>query len=774
MKQMKHTPILFVLMAAAAVAQRPDPLTLQGPERIRVKAGQVETVSFLVFNPGPGDANVDFDVNLTGPPNSAAATVLLPAVQKLAEGAFAAIPVEIRGSRAGEYQLKAAARSREIPRPAQLTVPVEVEDGPRIYKMTVSPAAIRVGESAMVQFGLVLTGEDLPHTVPVEGPGRMMFQLNDDGRGPDNEAGDGIYRGEVEVSARGMSPGQCLEYRGIVGMERTRVARLCATALPVGIADRSAETVFEPAGQGPVLRDEIAVIFKEGTPESVRIAVAASVGGTIVGTIPRIQGAQVRLQPAPRTYEDLLAKVRMLAGRPGVKEADVHGTAETQGMALNDTDIGKQWHLTKVRADQAWLVSRGKGQLIGIVDTGVRYLHDDLVGRVVKGYDYRSNDPDPFDEHGHGTLVAGIAAAHGNNGTGVAGVAWEGRVFAPRVLATKNNRNGNVAAGMIQAMDSGARIVNASLSSDKKLWVCSAAEDLAESGYVLVAAAGNYNSSERVYPAGCGSGVVAVGNLTSSDKRNGSSNFGAWVGLAAPGTSIHSTLPVGQPCTLCGGPYGVGSGTSAAAPVVAGTMALMVARDSKVHRTELIDRLYRTTAPLPDDTKGFFANGRVDAFEAVFNGSFESGLDWWKKTGMAVSFTGLGTKIKPVDRKSMAVMMVSPIIGKTASIRTEFAYPQAKSPGITVEARVALVAPVLNPGAKLTMVIKRDGGVFTYALADAEDLLQPSSVKGMNWNGWKYVSVYIPTCDKVEISFHLTDGGSGNWAFAVIDQVELF
>ncbi len=237
--------------------------------------------------------------------------------------------------------------------------------------------------------------------------------------------------------------------------------------------------------------------------------------------------------------------------------------------APNDPRYPEQWHLPSVSAPKAWDATTGSsGVTIAVIDTGVDYNHQDLKGKCVAGYNFVDRTTDPMDDHGHGTHVAGIAAAFGDNSTGVAGMDWKARIMPIKVLdAQGSGYDSDVAAGIRFATDRGAEVINMSLGSPDYSYTITEAVSYAHGkGVTMVAASGN-EASGVSYPAACDH-VIAVGALDSNDSLAYFSNRGAALDLTAPGVSILSTFHGG---------YQKMSGTSMASPVVAGCASLVLA-----------------------------------------------------------------------------------------------------------------------------------------------------------------------------------------------------
>ena len=135
----------------------------------------------------------------------------------------------------------------------------------------------------------------------------------------------------------------------------------------------------------------------------------------------------------------------------------------------NDPRYPEQWHLPSISAPGAWDVTVGSSQVtIAVIDTGVDYTHVDLASKCVAGYNFVGHNSNPMDDHGHGTHVAGIAAAIGNNGTGVSGVDWSARIMPIKVLNSQGSGyDSDVAAGIRYAADHGADVINMSLGSSQ-------------------------------------------------------------------------------------------------------------------------------------------------------------------------------------------------------------------------------------------------------------------------------------------------------------------
>lgn len=272
-----------------------------------------------------------------------------------------------------------------------------------------------------------------------------------------------------------------------------------------------------------------------------------------------------------------------------VPAAAVAGLRAAPGVAAVELDLevaahdyANVWGAMRVGAPEvhngAWVGNGeqprpidGRGVRMAVLDTGVDYRHPDLMHAYRGGYDFVNNDNDPWDDQWHGTHVAGTIAA-GINGFGAAGVAPGVELYALKVLSSTGSGS---YSGIISAIDwsinNNMQVLNLSLGSsgDPGTTVRQAFDRAEAAGLVVIASAGNAGSGADTvsFPAKYDS-VIAVASTTTTDARSSFSSTGPTVELAAPGSSIYSTVP--------GGGYGTSSGTSMAAPHAAGVAALVL------------------------------------------------------------------------------------------------------------------------------------------------------------------------------------------------------
>ncbi|MBC7543686.1 MAG: S8 family serine peptidase [Candidatus Sericytochromatia bacterium] len=259
---------------------------------------------------------------------------------------------------------------------------------------------------------------------------------------------------------------------------------------------------------------------------------------------------------------------------------------------VNDSQYGQLWGFAKAQVPAAWDKTTGRADvLVAVIDSGVDDTHPDLKnGQIVRGPDLVENDNVPQDEFGHGTHVAGTIAATANNSLGVAGMAYGCKVLAVRVLGKDGSGSlADVADGIIKAQQLGAKVINLSLGGTESEQVLEQAVDkVSAAGTLVVAAAGNSNTTQPSYPAGYKS-VLAVGATDQKDQRASFSNYGANTTIAAPGVSILSTSA---------GVYKSMSGTSMASPHVAAAAALLFSLKPSATAAEVRQALVSSGDPV--------------------------------------------------------------------------------------------------------------------------------------------------------------------------------
>ena len=317
------------------------------------------------------------------------------------------------------------------------------------------------------------------------------------------------------------------------------------------------------------------------------------------------------LQFATFETDDVTGFIKKISTDPYIRYANPvvvgHGS-----YTPNDTRWNDQWGPEKIYCPEAWDYQKGSTSVIvAILDTGVDYNHEDLSGRVIKGYDYVNNDNDPMDDHNHGTHCAGICGAIMDNSKGIAGVA-QVKILAVKVCDSGGSCSwSNVAKGIRYAANNNAKSISVSI------WGSSGTSDLQDAcnyawntkGCLLVALSGNAGTEQISYPAVYDT-VIAVGATNSNDQRWSSSNYGSQLELVAPGVGIHSTIRNNG--------YSDKTGTSMAAPHVSGVAGLIWSQNPSFSNQKVRETLKNTAKDLGSSGwDKYYGHGKVNAYASV-------------------------------------------------------------------------------------------------------------------------------------------------------------
>jgi hypothetical protein len=333
--------------------------------------------------------------------------------------------------------------------------------------------------------------------------------------------------------------------------------------------------------------------------------------------------------------------LEVLNADPDVEYAQLNYLYHAHGTP-NDPYFDDQWAHGIIESADAWDLTTGSASVtIAIIDTGIDGGHPDLAGKIVAGRDVIDNDSNPHDLNGHGTHVAGIAAALSNNGIGVAGLDWQAQIMPIRALDEKGSgTTATITSGVNWASDHGADILNLSLGGsfpDPALE--DAVDDARSAGRLVVASMGNCRTVDpdcdvanpTMYPAAYDS-VMAVAATGPDDTYAVYSQYGSHCDIAAPGGDmgylhdpygIYSTMPT-YDVFLTDSPYNYSKnydylhGTSQAAPHVAGLAALLLSIDPSLTPVEIQTIIEETAVDLgPAGWDSDYGHGRIDARAAL-------------------------------------------------------------------------------------------------------------------------------------------------------------
>jgi len=386
-----------------------------------------------------------------------------------------------------------------------------------------------------------------------------------------------------------------------------------------------------------VVKGEVLVKFKKGIDKSKKVLAHTKINAQIKGGLDAI-GVEVIKIPEGMTVEQAVEYYKSL---PEVEYAEPNHIRKPLELP-NDTYYKNQWALPKISAPDAWDKTTGTNTVIvAVIDTGVDYTHPDLKINVdsTTGYDFAKNSPDPMDDNGHGTHVAGIIGAAGNNSIGITGVCWSVKIMPLKVFnASGNSDTIWISSAIIYAANKGARVINMSLgdisyppeSNQTESDACKYAYD---KGVILVAASGNgydTNGDSEIdtpgmepvtYPAAY-EYVIAVGATDKDDKRASYSNYGPELDLVAPGGDgassenwILSTIGTG---TVSSQTYAYMMGTSMASPHVAGAVALLLSKNPDLNFSEIYTKLTESADDVESSGKDIYTGyGRLNIARAL-------------------------------------------------------------------------------------------------------------------------------------------------------------
>lgn len=429
-----------------------------------------------------------------------------------------------------------------------------------------------------------------------------------------------------------------------ITMNRKFVLLLIVCLLFVSVFSVGAEEV-PPAGLEPLaeitdefVTGELLIQFEKDTTESDLATLLASYGATYDRRLTTVD-IEIWLVPAGQE----LALSQTLTAHPAITFAEPnYYYTVLDNLIPNDSGYGNQWAHNRMDSPQAWDLSTGTATITtAILDTGVDLGHPDLAAKIVPGYDFIQNDNDPGDKFGHGTHVAGIAAAIGNNGIGVAGLDWQSRIMPVRVLDSQGSgTSGQIIDGINWAYMNGADIINMSLGGPGySSGMQTAVTNAHNSGTLVIAAIGNCRTggggcpgtNPTMYPAAY-TNVLAVSSTKNNDTYSYFSQYGNHNDVSAPGGEmfafqdpggIYSTMPTYN-VYLTGigynNNYDYLQGTSMAAPQVAGLAGLIWSLNPALTPNQVQNIIEISADDLgPAGWDGDYGHGRINAYQALLS-----------------------------------------------------------------------------------------------------------------------------------------------------------
>lgn len=461
--------------------------------------------------------------------------------------------------------------------------------------------------------------------------------------------------------------------------------------------------------------------------EEAAAANLENLGFKFVRTL-RSVGAQIWQTPRGLSAARAMRIARRMPGVGAVEASSPLSTAQ----APNDPDYSYQYAPPKMHMPEAWQVTTGDEHVIvAVIDSGVKYDHADLADNIyinsgevldgidndgngfiddIHGWDFRSTglndllqDNDPSDFAGHGTGVAGVTGAVGNNATGITGVAWQVRILPLKIAGdiVPNLDSFSAIEAIDYAVAQGAQVINASyIAQDYRYGVyqgdryshlhLEAIKAAQEAGVLLVAAAGNSDSDRNIdekatYPSCYNlANVISVAATTDNDSLRHNSNYGAKsVDLAAPGENIYTTSKTGG--------YDTQSGTSFAAPQVAGIAALMLVRFPVMGARKLRLMIMEGADAISSHAGKTVTGGRANAYAALV------GPIPWARRCTAAPAAPIGIPDNDPEGITDTITMTDNKTIRAVSVFVTFDHSYVGDVGLTIESPVGTVNTLKAP-----------------------------------------------------------------------------
>lgn len=460
----------------------------------------------------------------------------------------------------------------------------------------------------------------------------------------------------------------------------------------------SATVPLDQASGGEISSEEVLVRFRRNASKESIARCMGALNATIKSKIENLNTLVV-LIPREKGVESL----SRFEACPDVRYAEPNYLVQIADVFPSDPDWGNQYGLINIRAPQGWAFTTGSSSIIiAVIDTGIDLNHPDLAGKIVQGVDLFNNDAIPQDDNGHGTHVAGIAAAISNNSIGVAGVSWGARLMPIKVLnAGGNGTYADVANGIIWATDHGAQVINLSLGGSNPSQTLQNAVDYAIArGVILVAAAGNTGANQVLYPAHYAD-VIAVAATDNSNTRAGFSNYGPEIDLSAPGVSIYSTSIGG---------YGYRNGTSMATPYVSGLAAILRGIPGNATPSSIAQQMQSTALDLGSSGwDDFYGYGLIQMDAAIR-------LVWVEPTNTSISMNPPGGFVPPPTFPSTLTVTSLPT-------QTETVVATAIVPSLEISPRVENETSTTTPEVIALDISERSGQTWLMPICGVSFIL---------------------------------------------------
>lgn len=449
------------------------------------------------------------------------------------------------------------------------------------------------------------------------------------------------------------------------------VTKLFLTPVPEGANIQNEAAVIESQNAQPQPEPEVnrpghlLVKFAPGVNKASQQALISQIKGE---EVERIKGIEVALVKVPEQARDSL--IAALNKNPQIDFAELDSLHQIL-YTPNDPALSAQWHHSNIASAVAWEAYRGTDAVtVAIADTGLYTAHADLADSVVGTYNVVDGTSDVTDNHGHGSNVAGVAAAVGGNGVGVAGVSYASPIYSIKVsnLDSGSAYTSDLAKAIQYAADNNIRIINLSYDSCDSPTVKTAADYMEAKQGLVFLGAGN-NGQVETYPAE--SSLVCVSATDASNNLTSWSSQGQHVDFAMPGSAIYTTNKTGG--------YNSVSGTSFSSPMMAGSAALLLSINPDLS---------------PFEVKEIFQQSATDLGEPGWDEKYGWGL---VNLGAAVAMAASGTDPN-TDTGLPVASIISPQEGDVISGNFEMVVEATDDSGVIDKVDMTMTAVDVSSG----------------------------------------------------------------------------
>ena len=462
----------------------------------------------------------------------------------------------------------------------------------------------------------------------------------------------------------------------------------------------------------------------------------------------------------------------------------------------NDPGFSNQWYLNTVEASQAWDLGLGSPNIIiGIIDSGVDWDHPDLQNTIwvnsdeivnngvdddangyiddIRGWDWvtgiedaafgedgQTPDNNPMDFNGHGTHCSGIAGATTNNGVGIAGVSRGCRIMALRAGWEDTNGDGWIAfsfaaSAFDYAIENGASVINMSFAGGEEL--LTVVTNAYNNNIIVVHSAGNEDISS---PSAVDDIVqtISVAATNQSDQKAYFSNYGSWVDVSAPGVSIYSTDFNNN--------YSYKSGTSMAAPLVAGLAALILSQNSSLNPNQVIDIIVNSADNIDGMNPAYtgqLGNGRINVFNALSNISPPSlavtspngGENWEVGSSHNITWTSSSVTNVKIEYTTNNGSSWSTVISSTASDGS-YGWTIPNTPSTTCKVKITDVSNA--------SISDQSNNIFTISSPPPPPAITVTSPNGgENWEVGSSHNITWTSTNVTNVKIEYTTNNGSSW-----------